>query len=229
MADLLGYPTNIEILATLNASYFEDSFFVLLLNDTRSVFAFTADTNDTTITATAHDYILNTPVQVAVSGGGTLPAPLVTGTTYYVRDVATDTFKLSTTIDGAAIDITTLGTGTFSITDLTLDSKLGTVALYKRKELTDYQGLGVRPTVVFSDAPVVGSTAIAITKTIALNNMTGVGDLSFDKFLLIRGGSSAIGNTTGTPAILGVASSQVVIIAGQADALTAGVSRAIPA
>ena len=227
MADAIGYPTNTEILSTLNTLYYGQSFFVLLLNDTRSQFAFTAATNDT-ITATGHDFILNTPVQVSVSGGGALPAPLVAGTTYYVRDSATNTFKLSATVDGAAIDITSVGTGTFIITDLALDSKLGTVALYTRKELTNYQGLGTRPSLTFSDAPTVSSTAIAITKSIALNNTSGVNALVFNRFLLIRGGASAIANTTGTPAIFTVLLSDVIVIAGQPDTLTAGISRGLP-
>ncbi len=226
MAELLGFPTSTEILNTLNTLYFEQSFFVILLDDQRSVFNFTAATNDV-ITATGHDYILNTPVQVDVSGGGTLPAPLVAGTTYYVRDVASNTFKLSATINGAAIDITNVGTGLFTITDLALDSQLGTVALYVRKELTDYQGVGLRPTVTFSDAPTVSPTTIAISKTIALNNVAGASVLTFNKFLLIRDGSSAIGDTTGSAAVLGIALSDVAIAAGQADALTAGVSRSI--
>ncbi len=43
--------------------------------------------------------------------GGAAPAPLVVGTTYYIRDVTTDTFKLAATVGGTAIDITTTGTG----------------------------------------------------------------------------------------------------------------------
>jgi|GEM_PF-6483933 len=228
MADAIGYPTNTESLSTLNTLYYGQSFFVLLLNDTRSQFAFTAAISSI-ITATGHDFILNTPVQVSVSGGGALPAPLVAGTTYYVRDSATDTFNLSATIDGAAINITSVGTGAFVVTDLALDSKLGTVALYTRKEITNYQGLTIRPSLAFSDAPTVTPTAIAIMKSITLNNISGANAIAFNRFLLIRGGASAISNTTGTPAIFAVLLSDVIIIAGQSDTLTAGISRGLPA
>ena len=227
MADPIGYPSNTEILLTQNTLYFGQSFFVLLLNDVRSLFAFTAALSDT-ITATGHDFILNTPVQLSVSGGGTLPAPLVAGTTYYVRDVATNICKLSATVDGAAIDITSVGTGTFVITDLALSSNLGTVGLYARKEITNYQGLTVRPSLTFSNPPTVGSIEIAIVKSIALNNIASANGIVYNRFLLIRGGASAIANTTGTPAIFAVLLSDVLIPAGQADQLTVVVSRKLP-
>jgi hypothetical protein len=43
--------------------------------------------------------------------GNDLPAPLVQGTTYYVVNAAGNTFKVSATSGGAAINITTTGTG----------------------------------------------------------------------------------------------------------------------
>ncbi len=223
---LTGFPTNTEIVLSQTELYFNQSFNVVLLDDQRSVFNFTAALDDT-ITATGHDYILNTPVQVDVSGGGTLPAPLVAGTTYYVRDAATNTFKLSATIGGAAINITTVGTGLFTITDLALDSKLGTVALFVRKEIDSYEGLTVRPTVTFDAAPVVGLNSISISKAIALNNNSSPNDILFNAFLLVRGGTSARGNTTGDPAIYVPLPSTAVVLAGQTDSLTVGIARAI--
>jgi len=38
--------------------------------------------------------------------GGTPPGGLVEGTVYFVRDAATDTFKVAATAGGAAIDLT---------------------------------------------------------------------------------------------------------------------------
>lgn len=51
----------------------------------------------------SHGYADTTPV---VFVGGTPPTPLVEGTTYYVRDSATDLFKIAATSGGAAIDLT---------------------------------------------------------------------------------------------------------------------------
>lgn len=74
---------------------------------------FTADAGTDVVTATAHGY--STDQAVVVSSNGTLPAPLVGGTTYYVRDVTTNTFKLAASAGGAAIDLTSAGTGTHSV------------------------------------------------------------------------------------------------------------------
>lgn len=71
---------------------------------------FTADATSNVITCTGHGFSDGYLVHVTTSG--TLPAPLVAGTTYWVRDSDATTFKLAATRDGAAIDLTTAGTGT---------------------------------------------------------------------------------------------------------------------
>lgn len=81
--------------------------------------AFTADATTNLITITAHGFAVNTTVQVVSSG--TLPAPLTAGTTYFVRDVLANTFALSLTAGGAAIDITSAGTGTHTLSFVSLE------------------------------------------------------------------------------------------------------------
>lgn len=66
----------------------------------------TADTGTEKITLAAHGFADGQAVQFT----GTLPAPLVAGTTYYVRDAATNDFKLAASVGGAAINLTTAGT-----------------------------------------------------------------------------------------------------------------------
>ncbi len=72
-------------------------------------------------TPTTNGYPVGTPVRFT-NVGGTLPAPLVAGTTYYVVNPAFTpvtgamTFNVSATYGGAAIAITTTGTGTNSVT-----------------------------------------------------------------------------------------------------------------
>jgi len=56
------------------------------------------------LTSTAHGYVLDDPVVFAAITGG---APLVAGTTYFARDITTNTFKVAATAGGAAINITT--------------------------------------------------------------------------------------------------------------------------
>jgi len=47
-----------------------------------------------------------------VVAGGTLPAPFVAGTTYYIKNYTTTHFQFAATIGGAVVDITTSGVGT---------------------------------------------------------------------------------------------------------------------
>lgn len=57
-------------------------------------------------------------VQVRAVAGGTLSAPLVAGTVYYVIRVTDSTFKLSATNGGPAIDLTTNGDSMIVIAEL---------------------------------------------------------------------------------------------------------------
>jgi hypothetical protein len=57
-----------------------------------------------TIYSPSHGY---TDDAAIVFWNGTAPQPLAAGTVYYVRDAATDTFKVATTVGGTAVDLTT--------------------------------------------------------------------------------------------------------------------------
>jgi uncharacterized Zn-binding protein involved in type VI secretion len=76
---------------------------------------FTVDVATDSLTVTGHNFSNGSPVVLAANLGGVLPAPLVAGTTYFVRDVSGDTFKLATAPAAVAIDITNVGTGLFAI------------------------------------------------------------------------------------------------------------------
>jgi hypothetical protein len=60
-------------------------------------------------TSSAHGLADQTPVRVETVLGAALPGGISAGTTYYIRDTATNTFKLTATAGGAAIDVTTDG------------------------------------------------------------------------------------------------------------------------
>lgn len=62
----------------------------------------------------ANTFIEGEPVTLSTTA--TLPAPLVAGTVYFAKGVAAGTLKLSLTPGGAAINTTTAGSGTHSIT-----------------------------------------------------------------------------------------------------------------
>lgn len=82
--------------------------------------AFTVAASTDSLTSTAHGYSNGDAVLLTAKTNG---APLVLGTVYYVRDVTTNTFKLAATAGGAAIDITSDGSGEVqkvSTADITL-------------------------------------------------------------------------------------------------------------
>jgi fluoride ion exporter CrcB/FEX len=81
---------------------------------------FTADATSDNLTVVAHGLVTGDgPFQVSNTGGG-LPAGLAAATNYWVIATGNDTFKLATSlanaIAGTAIDVTTAGTGTQTIT-----------------------------------------------------------------------------------------------------------------
>ncbi|MCA3255073.1 MAG: hypothetical protein INF91_05605 [Alphaproteobacteria bacterium] len=66
-------------------------------------FEFTVDATADTINALSHGLSNG---QSVVFHGGTAPSGLTEGTEYFVRDAATDSFKVAATAGGSAIDLT---------------------------------------------------------------------------------------------------------------------------
>lgn len=77
---------------------------------------FTVNTGTDVITRVDHGLVTGDRIQVRTTG--TLPAPLVVATTYFVIRLDDDTFKLAETLGDAhgenPLDLTTAGTGTHS-------------------------------------------------------------------------------------------------------------------
>lgn len=71
-----------------------------------------------------HGFETDDTVTVRALEGGTLSAPLVAGTTYYVIRVSGSTFKLSATAAGSAINLSTDGVSMMVSTDLPFDDVL---------------------------------------------------------------------------------------------------------
>lgn len=73
------------------------------------------------ITEVAHDSAVNEP-KVFSNSGGALPVAITAGTVYYVKTVlSVDTYTISATPGGAAINTASAGTGTHSVTHLYSD------------------------------------------------------------------------------------------------------------
>lgn len=78
---------------------------------------------NTTVTATVATDMVNLTAHLLSNGApvkfttsNTLPAPLSTSTTYYVVNASANTFQVSTTVGGSAVDITSTGSGTHRLT-----------------------------------------------------------------------------------------------------------------
>lgn len=74
----------------------------------------TADSSNDTFTAINHG-LTNGQRVVFSNSGGSLPTGITANTNYFVINTATDTFQVSTTIAGSAVDFSTNGTGTNSV------------------------------------------------------------------------------------------------------------------
>lgn len=77
---------------------------------------FTVNTGTDTLTLAAHGLAIGSRVHV-VNSGGALPTGLAANTKYFVINTTTDTLQLSLTSGGAAVDITTAGSGTHSLSN----------------------------------------------------------------------------------------------------------------
>jgi len=74
-------------------------------------------------TSVAHGFANGAPVKLATNGA--LPTGLTAGTTYYVVSTATDTFGLSATVGGSAINTSGTQSGTHTVTRQDGDLNLG--------------------------------------------------------------------------------------------------------
>lgn len=72
-----------------------------------------ADLTNNDITVPSHGYVADNRVVFYASMGATLPTGITEGTVYFVlaTGLATDTFRISTTSGGSAVDITAIGAG----------------------------------------------------------------------------------------------------------------------
>lgn len=88
--------------------------------------SFTADATTNEVT-TNKVHANGMSVRLSTSEGGSLPAPLVSGTDYYVvnANAAGTTFQLSATSGGSAIDLTNTGNGTLYLGELPADINHG--------------------------------------------------------------------------------------------------------
>jgi len=112
---------------------------------------------------------------VVFSGAGTPPAPLTAGTTYFVREISGNTFKLALAANGNAIDLTSAGSGA-----LTLTSRLQTGVTYYVREAAAVNGATGTQDFKLATSP-TATAAIDL-----LDNAPGIGHLRFGLNLGLR-------------------------------------------
>jgi hypothetical protein len=113
---------------------------------TFTAFAFTANSSTDILTKTAHGLQTGDgPVRVTNSGGA-LPGGLNVGVDYWVILDSADTFKLATALSGAiagnAVDITTNGTGTQTLSSITATRRPHDLAVTRDLAVADDVNVG---------------------------------------------------------------------------------------
>jgi hypothetical protein len=189
-------------------------YMTLLKGDVTSLLAYTANaTTNALTTATAHGLVTGSRIRLV---GGTLPTPLLANTDYFAIVSSTTVFTLATTLANAqastSIDLTDAGSGSLTFTEQAL---LATdpLSVLVNKEIShpswttralidtlgasvDAAGIAEKPQKILS---VVNSSAAT---------------LSYQHYLFIKGGTAALGNTTGTGFVLSTESGVQSIASG---------------
>lgn len=156
--------------------------------------------------------------RIRLSSTAQIPAPLTVGTDYYVIRLSGTTFQLATTlanaIAGTEITLNDAGSGTITSTEQAL-SAADPIEVLVSREL-DHASY-TRKLVTGVGAGVAGSTAAEKT-AIVTYSVTGTA-MSYKHVLFVRGGSSTIGDTTGTEPRLTTEPATVTIAAGSSKTL----------
>lgn len=186
---------------------------LLLLNDTPSSFSFTSSNVNSgtgTFTIATHNFT-STGNGTRVQFPAAAPGGLTLNLDYWVRNVSGTSFQISATPGGTAIaSFSSAGTGTMTISDQPLsaiDQSLttpdGNTAQWVRKEI-NYQGasrlsISTPAAASYTIAAVSNIYRAKVALTALIDNSSGGSGITFNKILLLTGGSLTTGNTTGTP------------------------------
>lgn len=138
-----------------------------------------------------HGFATDDPVSFRAEAGGSLPSPLVAGTTYYAIALTASTFKVAAAAAGAALDLTTDGTRVLVIAPVPVAQ-----AIAWADRLIDQMVVGhvVPFTTPVPDIIKHASAQLAAGKLLAMRGATSksIGDLVADvQKLLARWGKGA--------------------------------------
>jgi len=152
-------------------------------NGTAKSSAVTVDSGTDTVTWNSHGMSDGQKIGFFAA---TMPGGLSAGTLYYVRDAATNTFKVAASSGGAAIDITSNGTTVTCHTTLTSTVSANTTSEFSiitytgsGSNATIEHGLDIAPTLVIvkerpnADSWVIWQSSISAANYLVLNSTAG--------------------------------------------------------
>jgi hypothetical protein len=140
----------------------------MLANPGRTVASVTAATD--VLALDGHGFADDDALLFRVEDGGTMPAPLVAGTTYYAIRLTDATFQVSATAGGAAVDFTTAGSDV--IVSTSLDATINyTIEHYSR--LADTYVIGHEVPFTAGSVPAVVRGFVAEMSAAALCQIQG--------------------------------------------------------
>lgn len=140
--------------------------------------AFTTDFTTDYLTSTAHG--LSNGDRVMVYSGTTLPAPLAANTVYFVINKTADTFQVSLTLGGSAVNLTDNGTDTHYWHTATQNEVSKTITAIDISDLL--KGIVVVP-IVFSNAAYINRAEFVLeTDTGNYYTLTSTADSIGDSF-----------------------------------------------
>lgn len=192
--------TNVEKLkADQDVNYSSsDTWHVALLEYQQLVLTATINTTtDVLTTASAHDFLDGTRVQLSSTGLLPTSTPQVLPNTDYFVDSPSGSTLALLDSSGVGINFSSAGTGILTIADQA-PNEFDSLEEFLRHE-TDYEGLTTRPV---WDPPAT-STISALGKvsksaTLNLDNALGASPCVFNIALLIQNGSATPGSTSGS-------------------------------
>jgi len=195
--EIMGLQLTLAEKKSILDSCYDTAIAVLITGDLSS-FNFTANPVTNILTVTGHDFVNGVGIKVSNTGGG-LPDGLDSNTTYYVVNKTLSTVQLSLTVGGSAVDVTSVGSGSHTITEQPLIETLkthesGLMPIWVRHEV-DYLSSG-RQTIAWG-----GAVIDTINQTVSLSAIEVIfsptASLNYRYLILVRDGLDIEFNTTG--------------------------------
>jgi phage gp36-like protein len=168
----------------------------------------TVNTSTEVFSLDGHGFRADTQLLFRAESGGSLPSPLAAGTTYYAIPVTSDTFRVSTSASGSAVNITTPGTNVLVSTPLPTMQSIAWAS-----EMIDNMLVGnVAP---FSPVPAIVRAACADLAATRLLQLTGGATVDLAAKLASTNATLSMWRKTGSPlpANAGQASANLAVVA----------------